>query len=126
MKDKMPACFRTLLIVYVSIWAFCIGSFWLLFAWIHCGAAFHFFAVFYGILPIITLVQSFLIGKRKIPVKYVCVVPVFFAVMYALCMWSTMGFPIAFYFFMPFFCSAAGLLFGWIWRGLRKLFRPAE
>lgn len=131
MKDKIPACFRTPLIVYASIWAFCIGSFWLLFAWIHCGAAFHFFAVFYGILPLTTLVQSFLIGKRKTFIKYTFVVPVFFTVMYLLCIWGTFGIigcagsDLTFYVVMIFCISVVGLLFGLVWRGLRNLLRPA-
>lgn len=128
-KSKMARFFRIIFVVYMSIWTISVSSFWIFFKSSHMEIL-YFVAVNFIILPTTTFTQSFFIGEKQIPIRYIWIVPIFFSTMYAFCILTTISlfellsagiaaFPNYHYFFISTFISIIGLSIGWIWQNYK-------
>ena len=127
---KVHRRFRIVAGLYGVIWISLVVIFWL-FCRTPQMAMLYVIAVQYIILPSVTFILSFLIGKEPLHIKYFWFIPIIFSIAHLLCKLLTLSvlqlllagvasFPNIYDFLALVLISAAGLLIGFAWSKLCK------
>lgn len=125
---KVNSHLRKMAILYGILWAILAISFWLFYDNSQM-AMLHVIAVQYVTLPFIFFVFSIMVGTLNLPLRYACVIPIFFSVTYLLYGLLTLSlaqfvlagvasFPDMFEFVAAILISVIGILIG---TGVAKL-----